>query len=507
MNWLRPYIFMAMINTILIIVLNLCLYKIVKKTKATKYFIIAWFLYVLRFLIMLLYTYIPNNILLVFVQITLLTHSYFLFYGVFEQKILIATNKKKNILNFIFILIGFWIITVFLLASENFILFTSAFFLYGLIYIYIGFLFIKHSVYDVGNISLNYKIPGVILILWGIHKIDYPFLRNIDWFAPIGYLLGGFFAFGLAISIFLQIIISVNTKLQNQKSNYEAIYNQASIGIFKTAINGDIISFNKQLTNIFNNNIDFNKNSFLLYNIENKEYFESNIQKLINNKIISFSFEAVINTNNKNPKKFLFITISKFFTNKKEYLLHIVEDRTYRKNIELELMQSQKMELLGSLVSGFAHDFNNILTGIVSTAEVLEDDIRSNVSKKELLESINLLNNSSNRASEMVKHLLELARKNKLSFNYFDLNEVITNLYQITNSSFDKSIKIDFEFDLNTPNIVYGNANQIEQALLNLCINSLHAMTFMRKDEAPGGVLKITISETEIIKTDLLEIT
>jgi len=166
-----------------------------------------------------------------------------------------------------------------------------------------------------------------------------------------------------------------------------------------------------------------------------------------------------------------------------------------------QLRQSQKMETVGTLAGGLAHDFNNVLGGIIGTISLYKYKIskKRNVTQKEIEKYFNMIEESANRASDMVQHLLSLTRKHELSFAPTDLNAIIEHTVKICNNSFDKSIEISAAF---TGEMAMTNADptQLEQCLLNLCINAAHAMTIMRKEgDKYGGSLNISLEQ---VKTD-----
>lgn len=168
---------------------------------------------------------------------------------------------------------------------------------------------------------------------------------------------------------------------------------------------------------------------------------------------------------------------------------------------EQQLRQSQKMETVGTLAGGLAHDFNNVLGGIIGTISLYKYKIsrKRDVTQKEIEKYFNMIEESANRASDMVQHLLSLTRKHELSFAPTDLNAIIEHTVKICNNTFDKSIEISATYT-GAIAMTYADPTQMEQCLLNLCINAAHAMTIMRKEgNKYGGSLNISL---ERVKTD-----
>lgn len=181
----------------------------------------------------------------------------------------------------------------------------------------------------------------------------------------------------------------------------------------------------------------------------------------------------------------------------------VFSDITDKKRVEDQLQQAQKMETVGNLAGGIAHDFNNVLGGIIGALSILKHKLKSakgSIKIEKFKEYIEIMSNSSDRASDMVKHLLAISRKQELSLTSIDLNLIIKHVIKICESTLDKSVKIKPKY-LSRPAIVNADITQIEQVLLNLCLNAGHAMTIMKKDKDKwGGTLSISLEKIAVDK-------
>jgi PAS domain S-box-containing protein len=162
--------------------------------------------------------------------------------------------------------------------------------------------------------------------------------------------------------------------------------------------------------------------------------------------------------------------------------------------IQSQLLQAQKMEAVGILASGLAHDFNNLLSGIIGSFNLIEIFIPEEnfPNRDKILKYITVGLESSERSSQIIKQLMTLSKKSELTLITVDINQSLHHILDICKNSFPKSVILDFRID---EQILYVMADpvQIEQVLLNLCINASHAMTIMRKDNEPtGGTLTVT---------------
>jgi len=152
------------------------------------------------------------------------------------------------------------------------------------------------------------------------------------------------------------------------------------------------------------------------------------------------------------------------------------------------------METVGTLAGGLAHDFNNVLSGIMGTVSLIKHRLsKGEVEKESLAGWIDIIDRSSVRAAEMVDRLLVLSRRHEMSLVPMDINISVKNVMQICASSFDKSVELSDTYSEERA-ITLGVPAQIEQVLLNICINGLHAMTIMRgPGEHMGGKLALSV--------------
>ncbi|MCH2209139.1 MAG: response regulator [Lentisphaerales bacterium] len=151
-----------------------------------------------------------------------------------------------------------------------------------------------------------------------------------------------------------------------------------------------------------------------------------------------------------------------------------------------QLLQSQKMEAVGQLAGGLAHDFNNQLGGIIGSAEL----IKYNTDHEKILKYTDMILNAAQSSANLTKQLLAFARKGKETSIPVDLNKTIKQITQLLQRSMDKKIDIIHQFeDMNSFTI--GDPSQLENAMLNIAINASHAMP-------EGGTLTLSTSIQEI---------
>ena len=292
-------------------------------------------------------------------------------------------------------------------------------------------------------------------------------------------------------------LIRTQVELQKSEEEYRAIFNSANDAILyleKFQIkNCNKVSYSFFQTDVLEGKsiLDFSL-PFQPDNLPSKVKAEKYYQALMDGKTPQFYWQFIT------EKGVIFdtnISLSIIKLENIPYVLTIIRNITEIKKLEKQLIQAQKMEAMGTLTSGLAHDFNNILGGIMGGADLISLYIEdSDFNEKDEVEKyINTIIKSSRRASEMIGQLMSLTRNQKTAFEPVDINQSIDNIIQILQNSFPKSITIKYQKYEKSP-IIYAEETQLEQVMLNLCINASHAMTIMRPDEEKeGGILNISI--------------
>jgi PAS domain S-box-containing protein len=151
----------------------------------------------------------------------------------------------------------------------------------------------------------------------------------------------------------------------------------------------------------------------------------------------------------------------------------IQQDITKEKRLEEKLLQSQKMEAIGTLVGGIAHDFNNMLAAIQGNLYLAKTDLSNESRTMTRLENIETL---SQRAADIVHQLLTFARKDTVSMKPISLNTFISTAFKLASNAIQESIEHSCK-TCEEELIINGDATQLQQVLLNLLNNAAHAVT------------------------------
>ncbi len=180
--------------------------------------------------------------------------------------------------------------------------------------------------------------------------------------------------------------------------------------------------------------------------------------------------------------------------NDEKHILSITRDLTAakkaeedRKELEAQLRQAQKMEAVGQLAGGVAHDFNNKLGGIMGYAELALSQPGLNSVTTDFL---NKILERSEKAARLVKQLLAFSRQQILEYSPTDINMVITDSMKFLNNILGEHIelRVNLSADINP---IHADQGALDQIITNLCLNARDAMT-------DGGIISLTTSNITI---------
>ncbi len=162
--------------------------------------------------------------------------------------------------------------------------------------------------------------------------------------------------------------------------------------------------------------------------------------------------------------------------------IELSRDITADINARQAMMQQDKLASIGRLSAGVAHEINNPLTTILTTAMLIQEDIKPNTTMYEELETIT---NETLRCRKIVASLLDFARQTKPAKKYHNINDIITECIQLTRKQAEfKDIKMLIQFSDDIPELLLDK-EQIQQAVINLILNATDATD-------PGGTITVS---------------
>ncbi|KWV61237.1 two-component system sensor histidine kinase/response regulator [Bradyrhizobium macuxiense] len=189
----------------------------------------------------------------------------------------------------------------------------------------------------------------------------------------------------------------------------------------------------------------------------------------------------------------------------------VYHDITNSRETEHKLQQSQKLDAIGKLTGGVAHDFNNMLTIITGTTETLVESLRS---QPQLARTAELIDRAAERCRELIQHLLAFARRQPLEPRTVDINATVVDIAKLLRPTLGEQIEIDSVLAPDVAN-VHIDPSQLSNSLLNMAINARDAMPDGGKllfetsnivldeaygaanpDIAPGRYVMLAVSDT-----------
>ena len=152
----------------------------------------------------------------------------------------------------------------------------------------------------------------------------------------------------------------------------------------------------------------------------------------------------------------------------------VFRDITAEYALQEQLNHSQKMDAIGQLAGGFAHDFNNMLAGIKGCAELLQFQ-KSISENKECAEYLGMILTAVQRASDLAGKLLTFSRRQVIHSTPIDVHQAIKDAISLLEKTIDKRIRILSDLSAET-SVVIGDQTQLQNVFLNMGINAFHAM-------------------------------
>ncbi len=170
----------------------------------------------------------------------------------------------------------------------------------------------------------------------------------------------------------------------------------------------------------------------------------------------------------------------------------ILSDITDRKQIEAQLLQSQKMQAIGTLAGGIAHDFNNILSVIIGYTELAREEYQNEKQQQHLQKTLD----GAKRAKNLVKQILTFSRQDGHEKKPLDIKVLLKEAVKFLRSSIPATVEINQHITDEDCNIM-ADPTQMHQVIMNLCTNASHAM------KEAGGTLKIELANLELAKDEI----
>ena len=150
----------------------------------------------------------------------------------------------------------------------------------------------------------------------------------------------------------------------------------------------------------------------------------------------------------------------------------VARDITEKKNLEAKVIHAQRIDSIGNLAGGVAHDFNNILTSILGSTSIMKRKMKQD---DRWYRFADIIETAARRGAALTRQLLTFARKGNIQFRPVIVNDIIEETLRLFERSIDKKISIEKDL-IGEVCIISGDDGQLQQSLLNLLINARDAM-------------------------------
>ncbi|HEY9848612.1 MAG TPA: PAS domain S-box protein [Leptolyngbyaceae cyanobacterium] len=297
-----------------------------------------------------------------------------------------------------------------------------------------------------------------------------------------------------SLSVYFQDITE-RKQIEQKIREQAALLDIATDAIFVQNMQHKILFWNKGAERLYgwsaSEVLGTDISDILLYQDINFQYIK--IQKALAE---SGAWQGELNQLTKSGKKIIVQsrwTLVKNEENQPKSVLIVNSDITEKKLLEAQFLRAQRMESIGTLASGIAHDLNNVLAPMLMAIQLLQIQLNDDRCQRLLP----VLESNIKRGADLVKQVLSFARGIDGERTLLQLNHLISEINHIVRQTFPKSIKLITDI----PQYIWaisGDATQLHQVLMNLCINARDAMP-------DGGILTIT-AENVFIDENLAKI-
>lgn len=470
-----------------------------------RYWAIGLSFQVLRYFFMLLYSFYELHLPVYQIGAFLFTvlSTFFIGCGTF----VFVGRKKLKLYELIALLCGVWVVFS-ILMSFPFVFITLPVFIFaGSVLIFTGVSILKaESILGIGK-----YITGWSLILLGVHKFNYPFVRTLFNAATFGYIIASL----LYLSVFIGILVmfygnirsllfreikahgETEKTLKITRLNYRELFNATSEAIIIYDYeSGKVLDVNEAMLDMYGVSYKEALNDKMedssLFHSTSKEAF--NLIRKAEEEGVEL-FEWLIE-NSAGELFWTEVSLRKMILGGDSRLLVVVRNIDKRKKNEELLVRTERMVTLGGLAAGMAHEINNPLSIIVQGTQLMKLQFQDFLNKhpeiknafdsefsedRSMFDSMDIILNAGNRVSRIVKRMLGFSRKSDVVMGQNNVAEIIEDTINLALCDYHlndqyKFSSIVIEKDYDTDIFVKCDKGEIEQVLFNILKNGAHAM-------------------------------
>lgn len=285
----------------------------------------------------------------------------------------------------------------------------------------------------------------------------------------------------------LEDLVAERTKdLTIANKKYVALFDNSNDGVAIMNKDGIILDVNKRFCELhgFSRDALIGAHFRILEAKENEKIIEQRLERIIKGEPLIFEAEHY---RKDGTKIFLEVSSKAIEIMGELYIQSLYRDITEKKALQKQLLQAQKMESIGILAGGLAHDFRNFLTVIHGYSEMIQH-LENDITIKKYAEGIE---GATRKAEQMVTSLLQFAKRSTGEITTLNINDIVNNVLNLVIPVISKeNIGLEINLTESLP-LIKGDANLLEQVIMNLAINA--------KDAMPnGGRLRIETGLTDV---------
>lgn len=480
MNWIFSSVLGTFIGINIIASVIFFLYR-QNRERYMLFWALGWFISSLRYLVMLFIQVVSDTRILFFIgQSASLTGSVLFLYGVYS---LLNTRPPCRV-KIIPCVAAAWILITAPIKIPFIQKILPIEILVGIIFITGGILLLSSKkTQGIGN-----SILGVSLIIFGMIKSEFPLFVNNEIFLPWNFVFLSITATAVSLGVLMVYIQRAKDALSISEKKYRTLVENANIIVCLLDADETVTFSNRFGLDFFGYGAEevLGKKSFEAFCEENPDCIFTRIKNYDAEASSSSVISGYMENLKKDGSRVLVNWSFKPIFDKRENLIEILcigIDETERdkaekekKELQEQLFRAQKMESMGRLAGGVAHDFNNVLASIMGLAEYLKLDNVKN--KKSTVEIADTIIKESERAANLTRQLMGFAREGTFTPLPVSINRVITETISVSERIFKKQISLSLRLDERVKTIE-ADEGQLQQVLTNLIINARDAM--------PGG--------------------
>jgi PAS domain S-box-containing protein len=342
-----------------------------------------------------------------------------------------------------------------------------AFILRGMCDVYTGVTVLRHDRKRVAGL-----FTGIVFVLWGIHRFNYPLLRDVTWFAPWGFEISSVLGLSVAMGMLALHYERSRADLARREEEYRGLFENAAIGFIRTDLDGNVLDANPALVKLLGyESVD----EVRRLNMSRDVYASPDARE----KLLAERFEDDVLDgvelewkHHDGQNRLVQLVTRKFEIDGEIQFEGSVRDVTAERQLRGQLNASRQMEALGRLAGGVAHDFNNMLTAIIGSVQMARLEARDGNVPEEELDHIEV---AAEQAAALSRRLLAFSRRDVSEPVAMVFDMAVSNAVALLRRLIPRTVELEVQCGASGGS-VDSRPGEIERLIVNLAVNANEAM-------------------------------